>query len=597
MTGFVHARRSFLPGAVRRSVAAAVSALAAVSLVAALVGVSAPQAQASTLDVSGAPAGISPGGSFPYLSDAELTRELDLYAASGVRWLRLDMPWSVIESTKGRFEWTRWDKVVSMSRARGINVLGILAYAPSWATGQTDDKFPPNNPADYGAFAGAAASHFAGQVAAYEIWNEPNVSAFWRPAPSASGYVNLLKAAYPAIKAADPNATVLAGALCPAYDTGTTIMPTTFTAKLYSLGAKPFFDAVSVHPYSFPALPSDPSTYEWNTFYRVTMMRTTMVNNGDGAKRIWLTEFGAPTGTHADAVSEAEQAAEITDGFRFARSLGYTGPLFVFSGRDRGTNIADREQNFGVVRYDWSEKPGMPALRAAAGTTTTAPTTSSPAPTLTTSTLPATAPSTPPPPAAPAAPVTVSVGAITRSSALISWAPGSAGSAPITDYVLQYSSNGSSWTTWQHTPTTAMSLKLTGLRSGTTYKVLVALSNAVGTGAFLSTSFRTSSRSRTYSTSSYTASSVRSGGVVSVSRTLTRSARVRAALRNATAVAIFDPSGIGRPRAIALVRISRTATLTFRLVPTTSGRLYFRFLVNGRWRLTPAHTIRMVKAI
>lgn len=70
---------------------------------------------------------------------------------------------------------------------------------------------------------------------------------------------------------------ILNGGLAPAVDDGTNIAPTTYVQKLVQRGTQQYFDALSVHPYSGQALPSDASTQSWNTFYRMWFMRDTMV--------------------------------------------------------------------------------------------------------------------------------------------------------------------------------------------------------------------------------------------------------------------------------------------------------------------------------
>jgi hypothetical protein len=76
----------------------------------------------------------------------------------------------------------------------------------------------------------------------------------------------------------------------------TQLAPDYFLARLYEYTAgRPWCDALAIHPYSQPSLPSAhlPIYGGWPV---VPTMRATMVANGDGAKPMWLTEFGAPTG-------------------------------------------------------------------------------------------------------------------------------------------------------------------------------------------------------------------------------------------------------------------------------------------------------------
>ena len=54
------------------------------------------------------------------------------------------------------------------------------------------------------------------------------------------------------------------------------------------------FDAVGHHPYSYPYDPSGGQS--WNAFTQTGYLYQIMVANGDGAKKVWGTESGAPTG-------------------------------------------------------------------------------------------------------------------------------------------------------------------------------------------------------------------------------------------------------------------------------------------------------------
>ncbi|MEZ5119656.1 MAG: cellulase family glycosylhydrolase [Candidatus Nanopelagicales bacterium] len=315
--------------------------------------------------------GVSGGYPLLTMTTSELTQEMALYRSMGVTWLRVDVDWSAIESTEGEFDWSALDRVVAA--ASGFSILGVIAYSPLWATSDTGETHaPPTDPADYAAFCTAAATRYAGRIQAWEIWNEPNITPFWS-SPDAADYTALVQAAHTAIKAADSNALVLAGALSPATTADGNIAPEEFTAECYTEGIQGYFDAWSVHPYCYPADPQDSSTSSWNTFQRLPLVYAEMVVGGDDDKQIWLTEFGAPTGSHETAVTEDEQADQLESGLGLANAWSWAGPLFYFSGRDRGTDLSDREQNFGFVKYDFSDKPARAALTSAIRYGTTVP--------------------------------------------------------------------------------------------------------------------------------------------------------------------------------------------------------------------------------
>ena len=118
----------------------------------------------------------------------------------------------------------------------------------------------PRTRASFGQFAAAVAQRYAPQgVQDFEIWNEPNNTVFWQPAPNPAAYVQILQAADTDIKAVDPGAFVITAGLAPETTQNGNINEVTFLQDMYADGAKGYFDAVGDHPYSYPALPD---TYE-----------------------------------------------------------------------------------------------------------------------------------------------------------------------------------------------------------------------------------------------------------------------------------------------------------------------------------------------
>jgi hypothetical protein len=297
-----------------------------------------------------------------WLSDTELNFYMSDMASLGSKFLRVDLSWNAIQLTSAQnYNFAEFDRVVDAARAKGLKVLLILMGTPSWAA-QAGTNVPAD-PSTYAAFARNAALHYAPKgVHHFEIWNEPNLTGFFSTM-SVSRYTSLLKAAYPAIHAADSQAVVLSAGLSPVASTGATYTSATdFMAGIYSNGGKGSFDAVGFHPYSWPLFPSN--TAGWNGWMIMsgnsTSIRSIMVANGDSAKQIWITEFGAPSNN----VGEANQAAMIQEAFDMARGLNFMGPLFVYTYKDRGTDTSDTENFFGLIRYNGSQKPSYSTFKA-----------------------------------------------------------------------------------------------------------------------------------------------------------------------------------------------------------------------------------------
>ena len=322
-------------------------------------GVTAPAAQAAP--PSGL--GFSSGAPFLLLDDATLSNELVAGREVGASWVRVVVNWAQIETAPGVFDWGNTDRVVDAARAQGYSVLAVLAGTPAWAQGPIPSLLPgavPVDPNTYGAFAGAAAAHLGNRVDSYEVWNEPNIPSFFAPVDAAR-YVGLLRAAYPAIHTADPGATVLSAGLATTIDTGAwTVAPVTFLQQMYAAGAGGFMDAVALHPYTFPFTVENDPNGQWA---QVDQAYGTMAANGDGGKKIWITELGAPTGNGPMAVTEEAQAAIIGSSLAQASRLPYVGPVFVHALRDAGTDAFDSEQNYGLLRADFSRKPSFAVVQ------------------------------------------------------------------------------------------------------------------------------------------------------------------------------------------------------------------------------------------
>jgi hypothetical protein len=314
--------------------------------------------------------GIAAGGALQNEDAATLSHDLNMDSAAGARWLRVDINWAQIQDGgPSSYNWSAVDAVVNGARSHGMNVLGTILYTPSWA-GATPITAPA--PAAYATFAATAARHYeALGVNAFEIWNEPNTSAFWQ-SPSPAAYTRVLKAAYPAIKAVDPAATVITAGTAPSPTDGTNFSPVDFLSGVYAAGGHGFFDAVGAHPYCAPDYPGD--TDSWSAWYQMygtpTSMRSVMAAHGDSAKKIWATEYGAPTGgpVGAGVVTPAVQAAMVTRAYQVWSTYTWGGPLFLYQGRDQGTSASTDQDHYGFINNDFTPKPSYLAYKTAAQT-------------------------------------------------------------------------------------------------------------------------------------------------------------------------------------------------------------------------------------
>jgi hypothetical protein len=310
--------------------------------------------------------GIAAGGGIQVESRQDMSSDVSAYREVGAHWLRIDINWSSIQAAgPSSFAWGATDRVVRKARRCGMHVLGGIYYTPEWARpAGTPPTWAPS-PDAYGRFAYAAATHYRGRgVSAFEIWNEPNISSSFSPSASPAAYTAMLKAADVAIKQANPRATVVTGGLSPSPSTGGDVSPTAFLRGIYANGGGGFFDDVGVHPYCSPAYPG--AREVWSAWYQIygtrPSLRSIMVRHHDRGKKVWATEFGAPTwGPPGTFVDFPTQSAMVTRAYQLWSSYGWAGPLFVYSGRDQGNDATSNQDWYGLLNYDYTPKPAFNA--------------------------------------------------------------------------------------------------------------------------------------------------------------------------------------------------------------------------------------------
>jgi polysaccharide biosynthesis protein PslG len=309
--------------------------------------------------------GVATGAVFWSESAAAQAAELADLQHLGIRVVRTTFPWGAIEGRgPGIYHWQAADSIVAAARAHHISLIAQIIGAPQWAVpgmtpGHVSDYSP--NPALYAHFVAAFATHFAPLgVTAYELGNEPNHVRNGNQ-PNALTYTRLLCATQRAVKAVVPHSTVLTGGLGGTKDGPGGISGPVFVRSLYADGAKGCFDAISYHPYTYPQLAPDNGTRGWTGMLSV---RALMVANGDSAKKIWATEYGAPTNgpTTRHIISEASQATILTTAYRLFDSYSWSGPLCWFDYKDKGVNPNDQGDWFGLRRRNGTAKPALLAL-------------------------------------------------------------------------------------------------------------------------------------------------------------------------------------------------------------------------------------------
>jgi hypothetical protein len=334
----------------------------------------------------------------PYGANFFLEREVEplkreetvkMAAEAGIGWAKQQFVWAEIEPQDTDFQdpvnweksWGKYDELVDLCERYGLQIIARLDHPPAWTRQDNSlPNAPPDDLADYADFVYGFVKHYKGRVRYIQIWNEPNIYPEWgNRQVDPAGYVEMLRMAYQAAKAANPNVYVLSAPLAPTledFEVRRNLSELAFLDEMYQAGAAPYFDILSANAFGFDLPPEDLPSADKLNFQRVTLQRQIMERHGDAHKSIWINEYGwnaAPdTFTEEELtwkrVSEEQQAEYLVRGIELARrEWPWAGVFNIWYFRQVG-NFSPNEPTyyFRVVDVDFTPRPVYYAIKDAA---------------------------------------------------------------------------------------------------------------------------------------------------------------------------------------------------------------------------------------
>ncbi len=275
--------------------------------------------------------------------------------------IRVEVPWPVFEprgtgAIDARAQ-AYADRLAADAAAAHIELVMTVEGSPCWASSAPPallracrpgrnsraNSYPPREPRQYAAFAAYLATRYAPELAAIEVWNEPdqvNEDYFAGP-QKARRYAAVLRAAYPAIKAAAPAVQVLGGSLVGSNGV--------FLRALYAAGIKGYYDGLSVHYYNL-------------TLASLRSIHEAQLAAGD-TRPLWLDEFGWSScwprrriQQEQGCVTSQTQALNLTNTLRALARMRYVATAVVYKLQD------SPGEDFGLLTARGAHKPSFRAL-------------------------------------------------------------------------------------------------------------------------------------------------------------------------------------------------------------------------------------------
>ncbi len=307
--------------------------------------------------------GINVVGLYPGVplarADSEIAHAHKLHAAV----VRTEIPWSLMEPSAPNQIDPRGlaftDRLIADAAASGIRVILFVDSSPCWASSapasllrkcrpgasNKASAWPPTDPSAYASFVAYLAHRYGTRLAAIEIWNEPdqiNEQYFAGP-DKARRYATILRAAYPAIKQANPNVPVLAGSLV-GYNG-------VFLRALYAAGIKGYYDGLAVHFYSL-------------VLASLRSIHAVQLANGD-SKPLWLDEFGWSScwpkriQEEQACVTKQVQGTNLANIFHLLARTPYIAAETMYDLQESAS------EKFGVITRSGNRKPAFTAVSRA----------------------------------------------------------------------------------------------------------------------------------------------------------------------------------------------------------------------------------------
>ena len=260
--------------------------------------------------------------------------EMEMLAAGGFRWVRMDLSWGRTERVKGEYDFSHYDNLMEALKPHGIRALLILDYSNKYY----DQGLSPCSDEGRQAFArwaAAAAAHFRGRGVLWEMYNEPNIK-FWKPAPKVDDYVKLALEVGHALRQAAPDELYIGPA--------TSQIDLRFLEECFNAGLLEHWSAVSVHPYRFTGPETAAAEY--------AALRRLIQQYAPQGKRVPILSGEWGYSSVRKGIDDTVQGRYLPR--QWLTNVSNDVPLSIwYDWHDDGADPEEKEHHFGTVRYPY----------------------------------------------------------------------------------------------------------------------------------------------------------------------------------------------------------------------------------------------------
>ena len=216
----------------------------------------------------------------------------------GVKWARLSVDWPSVQDNNGEYHFELTDAAIEPLAKKGVKIYLCLHNGHPKFSGGLPPFSKKQGLGHWLAWVETMVTRYKDHVDYWEIWNEPNYSAFWKPKPSPKEYARLVESTAPLIRKTDPGCKVISG--------GVARFDLPYLRQLMAEDIAAHIDVLAVHPYN--EMPEacvlnikrpvkTPHWYEKSSHEASGLME--LANSGTKKLEVWQGECGYPSGQNS----------------------------------------------------------------------------------------------------------------------------------------------------------------------------------------------------------------------------------------------------------------------------------------------------------
>lgn len=300
---------------------------------------------------------------FLWFTPQQYAQQMSHLKALGLEWTRVDVHWTYHELSEGNYRLAEIDRLVADLETQKLKTLiylvGSAAHATSAPRGsKTPDQYPPKNPLLYADMMAKMVKRYP-SVDAWQVWNEPNLPAFWRPHEDPEAYGKLLLTTVQHVRNIAPKTNLIMGGM--AYYSQMPVKGGLMLEELGHLGVAQLNITAAYHPYTdYP----EGNERNKNDFLVHSQQLNSLIRSA--GMPIWVTEWGWSSykgpKEHQAIIGDTGQADFLLRRLALMTALDYD-KIFLFALSDLDSRATARDQHYGLLDLQGNPKPAYYALQ------------------------------------------------------------------------------------------------------------------------------------------------------------------------------------------------------------------------------------------